>query len=58
MIEHNLVDELRLVVFPVVLGSGARLFSKTSSTKSMRLVDSRTIGDGLAFLTYEFVGKA
>jgi len=54
-IEHDLVDEMRLVVFPVVLGDGNRLFGETSGTKPMRLVDSRTIGDGLAFLTYELV---
>ena len=58
LIEHDLVDELRLVVFPVVLGAGERLFGETSDKKSMRLVDSRTIGDGLAFLTYEFVRDA
>ena len=55
LIEHDLVDELRLVVFPVVLGAGERLFGETSAKRPMRLVDSRTIGDGLAFLTYEFV---
>jgi dihydrofolate reductase len=53
LIEHDLVDEMRLVVFPVVLGCGERLFGETSGTKPMRLVDSRTIGSGLAFLTYE-----
>jgi dihydrofolate reductase len=53
LIEHDLVDELRLVVFPVVLGAGERLFGETSDKKSMRLVDTRTIGEGLAFLTYE-----
>ena len=53
LIEHDLVDELRLVVFPVVLGAGERLFGETSDKKPMRLVDTRTIGDGLAFLTYE-----
>jgi dihydrofolate reductase len=58
LIEHDLVDELRLVVFPVVLGAGERLFGEASDKKPMRLVDSRTIGDGLAFLTYEFVGAA
>ena len=58
LIEHDLVDELRLVVFPVVLGAGERLFGETSDRKPMRLVDSRTIGDGLAFLTYEFVRDA
>jgi dihydrofolate reductase len=58
LIEHDLVDELRLVVFPVVLGAGERLFAETSAKKPMRLVDSRTIGDGLAFLTYEFVRDA
>jgi dihydrofolate reductase len=58
LIEHDLVDELRLVVFPVVLGAGERLFGDTGAKKPMRLVDSRTIGDGLAFLTYEFVRGA
>ena len=55
LIEHDLVDELRLVVFPVVLGAGERLFGETRDKKPMRLVDSQTIGDGLTFLTYELV---
>jgi dihydrofolate reductase len=55
LIEHDLVDELRLVVFPVVLGAGERLFGETSDKKPMRLLDVSTIGDGLAFLTYELV---
>jgi dihydrofolate reductase len=58
LIEHDLVDELRLVVFPVVLGEGERLFGETGDKKPMRLVDTRTIGDGLAFLTYELVRDA
>ena len=58
LIEHDLVDELRLVVFPVVLGAGERLFGETSDKKPMRLVDTTTIGDGLAFLTYEMVRDA
>jgi dihydrofolate reductase len=55
LIEHDLVDELRLVVFPVVLGAGTRLFGEVSHATPMRLVESRTIGDGLAFLTYEML---
>jgi dihydrofolate reductase len=55
LMEHDLVDELRLVVFPVVLGTGERLFGETSDKKAMRLVNTQTIGDGLAFLTYEFL---
>ena len=58
LIEHDLVDELRLVVYPVVLGAGERLFGETSDKKPMRLVDTKTIGDGLAFLTYEMVREA
>jgi dihydrofolate reductase len=58
LLEHDLVDELRLVVFPVVLGSGKRLFGETSDKKSMRLVSVSTIGDGLAFFTYEVVSNA
>jgi dihydrofolate reductase len=58
LIEHDLVDELRLFVFPVVLGAGERLFGETSGKKPIRLVDSRTVGDGLAFLTYEMVRSA
>jgi dihydrofolate reductase len=58
LIEHDLVDELRLKIFPVVLGAGERLFGQTSDKKPMRLVDTKTIGDGLVFLTYEFVREA
>ena len=58
LIAHDLVDELRLVVFPVVLGDGERLFDGTSEKKPMRLVDTKTIGDGLVFVTYELVQHA
>jgi dihydrofolate reductase len=54
LIEHDLVDELRLMVFPVVLGSGKRLFDDSASTKAFRLIESRAVGDdGVVILTYE-----
>jgi dihydrofolate reductase len=53
LVEHDLLDELRLMVFPVVLGSGKRLFGETSAKKPLRLVDSKTVGDGIATLVYE-----
>jgi dihydrofolate reductase len=53
LLEHDLVDELRLMVFPVVLGSGKRLFGETSDQKPLRLVDSKTVGAGVAILIYE-----
>ena len=55
LMELDLVDELRLVVFPVVLGTGERLFGETSAKKPMRLVNAQTIGEGLVYLTYKFV---
>jgi dihydrofolate reductase len=56
LIEHGLVDELRLMVFPVVLGAGKRLFGETSDKRPLRLTDSKTVGDGVAILTYEPAG--
>jgi dihydrofolate reductase len=53
LLEHDLVDELRLMVYPVVLGAGERLFGETSDKKPLRLTDSRIVGDGVAILTYE-----
>jgi dihydrofolate reductase len=58
LIEHDLVDELRLMVFPVVLGSGKRLFGETSDKKRLRLTDSKTVGDGVEILIYEPVRDA
>jgi dihydrofolate reductase len=57
LIEHDLFDELRLLVYPVVLGAGERLFEETSDKKLFRLVGTKT-GDGVAFLTYEVVRDA
>ena len=53
LLEHDLVDELRLMVFPVVLGTGKRLFGAASDKKRLRLTDSRTVGDGVQILVYE-----
>jgi dihydrofolate reductase len=57
LIAHDLVDELRMVVFPVVLGEGERLFDTTTGSKTLHLVDSKRLGDGLVFLTYRFVAE-
>jgi dihydrofolate reductase len=55
LIEHDLADELRLVVFPVVLGTGERLFEQIGTKKALRLVDTRKIGGGLVYYAYQFV---
>jgi dihydrofolate reductase len=52
LLDEGLVDELRLMVFPVVLGSGKRLFGATSDKKTLKLADSKTVGDGVAILIY------
>jgi dihydrofolate reductase len=52
LIEHDLVDELRLMVFPVVLGTGKRLFGDPGEKKTLQLVDSKVVGDGVVILTY------
>jgi dihydrofolate reductase len=52
LLEHDLVDELRLMVFPVVLGKGKRLFGETSEMKRLRLSDAKAVGDGVAILVY------
>ncbi|GAA3219715.1 dihydrofolate reductase family protein [Nonomuraea helvata] len=58
LVEHDLVDELRLMTYPIVVGAGERLFGETSGVKPMHLVDTRTVGDGLALLTYQSVRDA
>ncbi|MGH2730611.1 MAG: dihydrofolate reductase family protein, partial [Actinomycetota bacterium] len=52
LLEHDLVDELRLMVFPVVLGSGKSLFGETTEKKTLPLVDSKTVGDGVSIQIY------
>jgi dihydrofolate reductase len=58
LIEHDLVDELRLKIYPVVLGAGERLFGETSDKKPLRLVDTQTVDGDVAFVTYERVRAA
>jgi dihydrofolate reductase len=58
LLEHDLVDELRLKIFPVALGAGERMFGQASDKKPMRLLDIQTIGGGIAYLTYELVRGA
>lgn len=58
LIEHDLVDELRLKLFPVVLGAGERLFGETSDRKPMRLVDTQDIEGGIVYLVYRPAGGA
>jgi dihydrofolate reductase len=58
LMEHDLVDELRLKIFPVALGAGERLFGQTSDKKPMRLLDTQTVDGGIAYLSYERVRDA
>ena len=53
LIEHELVDELRLMVYPVIVGAGKRLFAATSGTKRLQLVKAKTVGDGIHILVYQ-----
>jgi dihydrofolate reductase len=53
LLEYDLVDQLNLMVFPVVLGTGKRIFGETGNQKKLRLVDSKVVGDGVAILIYE-----
>ena len=57
LVEHDLVDEFRLMVYPVVLGGGKRLFGETSDKKPLRLVDSKVVGDGVSILIYRPAGE-
>jgi dihydrofolate reductase len=58
LLDHGLVDELRLMVYPVVLGAGKRLFGETSDKVPLQLTSSRTVGDGVAILVYQPVATA
>jgi len=58
LLEHDMVDELRLKIFPVVLGAGERLFGDTGDKKPMRLLDTQLVEDGITYLTYQVVRDA
>jgi len=53
LIANDLIDELRLMVFPVILGSGKKLFGESDEKKPMRLTSARTVGDGVSIMIYE-----
>jgi dihydrofolate reductase len=53
LIEHDLVDELRLMVYPVIVGAGKRLFAETSTTRRLELAEAKTVGDGVQILVYK-----
>src|SRR6266576_2988492 len=57
LIANDLVDQLNLMVFPVILGSGKRLFGETKDLKTLQLAESKTVGDGVAILVYKPAGK-
>ena len=52
LIDNDLVDALHLMVFPVVLGAGKQLFGETGDKKTLKLTDSKTVGDGVSILVY------
>jgi len=57
LIANDLVDQLNLMVFPVILGSGKRLFGETDDLKTLQLAESKTVGDGVAIMVYKPAGQ-
>jgi dihydrofolate reductase len=53
LLQDDLLDELRLMLHPIVVGSGKRLFEDSSDQKTLQLVDSKTFSTGVLYLTYQ-----